>query len=111
MVNIKEAILNYTVNRWGRNRKSYVGATSESIRKCKPNNLKEWEDYYFGNVKSKQHIEQLGKEVYNALKNTVRNEGLFDISAIDSITEQDCIDYMFNLVIKRVYDGYVRENS
>jgi len=46
MVNIKEAILNYTVNRWGRNRKSYVGATSESIRKCKPNNLKEWEDYY-----------------------------------------------------------------
>ena len=111
MVNIKEALLNYTVNRWGRNRKAYVGATSESVRKCRPQSLEQWRTYYFNNVKSKQHIESLGKLIYQRLMDTVRNEGLFDKSAIDSITEQDCIDYMINLVINRVYDGYSRENQ
>jgi len=111
MVNIKEALLNYTANRWGRNRKSFVGATSESIRKCKPKNIKEWEEYYYKNVKSEAHIEELGKQVFKMLREVVRSEGLFDKSAVDTITEQDCIEYMKNLVIKRVYDGYTRENS
>lgn len=110
MVNIKEAILNYTVNRWGRNKKRYVGATSESIRKCKPKTLQEWKDYYYKNIKPEGYIEELGKFVYRMLRGVVRNEGLFDKSAIDSITEQDCIDYMKNLVTKRVFDGYMREN-
>ena len=30
-------------------------------------------------------------------------------SEVDKITEQDCIDYMTNLVIHRTYDGYKTE--
>lgn len=111
MVNIKEAILNYTANRWHRNQKRYVGPTSLSIRECKPKNLQDWRDYYYKNIKSEQHIETLGREVYEKLREVVRNDGLFAKSAIDSITERDCIDYMKNLVIERVYEGYERENS
>ena len=28
---------------------------------------------------------------------------------IEEITEQDCIDYMIQLVIKRTFDGYITE--
>ena len=110
MVNIKEAILNHAVNRWGRNKKRYVGATSESIRAYKPKSIKDWENHYFNNIRHRSHIEDLGREIYKILRNTVRNEGLFDKSAVDSITEQDCIDYMIKLVINIVYQGYTREN-
>jgi len=28
---------------------------------------------------------------------------------VEQITEQDCIDYMFNMVIDRTFDGYMTE--
>lgn len=31
--------------------------------------------------------------------------------AFSQLTEQDCIDYIFNLTINRTYDGYIREKS
>ncbi len=31
------------------------------------------------------------------------------VSEIEQISEQDCIDYVINLVINRTYDGYVTE--
>ncbi len=57
----KEWILNSVMNRFQLNFKRNVGATSESIRKCSPKTLDDWKDYYFKNVRSKEHIEELGK--------------------------------------------------
>lgn len=98
----KEWILNSVMNRFQLNFKRNVGPTSESIRKCEPKSVQEWEKYYFENVKSKEHIIELGKKLYIKITEVVQSE-------LDSITEQDCIEYMINLVINRTFDGYMTE--
>lgn len=55
----KEWILNSAMNRFQLNFKRNVGATSESIRKCEPKTLEEWREYYFSEVRSKEHIVKL----------------------------------------------------
>jgi hypothetical protein len=69
----KEWILNNAMNRWQYNFKRNVGPTSESIRKCAPKTLEEWAQYYFNNVRSKEHIISLGKKLY--IKNYRRAPG------------------------------------
>ncbi|HOV07880.1 MAG TPA: MjaI family restriction endonuclease [Spirochaetota bacterium] len=98
----KEWILNSAMNRFQLNFKRNVGPTSESIRKCAPKNIEEWREYYFKNVKSKEHIIQLGKKLYIKITEVIQAE-------VSEITEQDCIDYMMQLVIDRTYEGYVTE--
>jgi hypothetical protein len=98
----KEWILNSVMNRFQLNFKRNVGPTSESIRKCSPKTIQEWEEYYFKNVKPKEHIIELGKKLFVKISEVVRAE-------LDDITEQDCIDYMFNLVINRTFEGYMTE--
>ena len=98
----KEWILNSTMNRFQLNFKRNVGPTSESIRKCSPGNIEEWRNYYFNNVKPKEHIIDLGKKLYVKITEVVQAE-------VAKVTEQDCIDYMIQLVIDRTYDGYVTE--
>ena len=98
----KEWILNSAMNRFQLNFKRNVGATSESIRKCSPKTLDEWREYYFANVKSKVHIEDLGKKLYVKITEVIQSE-------VAEVTEQDCIDYMIQLVIDRTFDGYITE--
>jgi len=98
----KEWILNSAVNRFQLNFKKNVGSTSESIRKCSPKNIDEWRDYYFRNVKPKEHIIELGKKLYTKITEVIQAE-------VAEITEEDCIEYMMQLVIDRTYDGYVTE--
>ncbi|MCL2690347.1 MAG: MjaI family restriction endonuclease [Chitinispirillia bacterium] len=98
----KEWILNSAMNRFQLNFKRNVGATSESIRKCSPKTLMEWRDYYFTNVKSKNHIENLGKKFYVKITEVIQYE-------VSQVTEQDCIDYLIQLVIDRTFDGYMTE--
>ncbi|MCL2416627.1 MAG: MjaI family restriction endonuclease [Bacteroidales bacterium] len=98
----KEWILNSAMNRFQLNFKRNVGATSESIRKCSPKTLDEWREYYFANVKSKTHIEDLGKKLYVKITEVIQSE-------VAEITEQDCVDYMLQLVIDRTFDGYMTE--
>src|SRR5258708_7523924 len=98
----KEWILNSVMNRFQLNFKRNVGPTSESIRKCAPKTVEEWKDYYFTNVKSKEHIEDLGKKLYTKITEVVQAE-------VSKVTEKDCIDYMIQLVIDRTFDGYVTE--
>ena len=94
----KEWILNSATNRFQLNFKRNVGATSEAIRKCAPKSLEEWQAYYFSNVKSEEHIVKLYVKITEVL-----------VAEIDEITEEDCINYIKELVIDRTYDGYVRE--
>ncbi|MBF0203143.1 MAG: MjaI family restriction endonuclease [Desulfamplus sp.] len=98
----KEWILNSVLNRFQLNFKRNVGAVSEEIRKCSPKKLDDWEEYYFKNVRNRDHIVELGKKLYIKITEVVYAE-------IEEITEEDCINYMTQLVISRTYDGYTTE--
>ncbi|MBD3195451.1 MAG: MjaI family restriction endonuclease [Candidatus Lokiarchaeota archaeon] len=98
----KEWILNSAMNRFQLNFKRNVGPTSESIRQCAPKSVEEWREYYFNNVRSKEHIEDLGKKLYIKITEVIQAE-------VEEITEQDCIDYMLQLVIDRTFNGFMTE--
>jgi hypothetical protein len=98
----KEWILNSAMNRFQLNFKRNVGPTSENIRQCAPKTVEEWREYYFRNVKPKEHIENLGKKLYIKITEVIQAEA-------EEITERDCIDYMLQLVIDRTFDGYMTE--
>lgn len=82
--------------------KRNVGAVSEEIRKCSPRTIQEWNKYYFRNVRTKEHIEELGRKLYIKITETISAE-------VEDIMEEDCIKYMFNMVIDRTFDGYMTE--
>lgn len=98
----KEWILNQAINRWGLNKKRNVGSVSEEIRKCSPKTKEDWEKYYFEKVKPKEHLQELGRKLYIKISEVCSAE-------IEEITEEDCIDYVFKLVIDRTFDGYQSE--
>jgi hypothetical protein len=64
--------------------------------------LEEWESHYYANVRSREHINDLGKTLFVKIKEVLASE-------INEISEEDCIAYMKQLVIDRTYDGYIRE--
>ena len=98
----KEWILNQANMRWGLTKKNKVGPVSELIRKCSPKSLKDWEECYYSNVYSKQHLEELGGRLYIKITEVCQAE-------IESIAEEDCINFIINLVVNRTYDGYQSE--
>jgi hypothetical protein len=98
----KEWILNQSNMRWGLTRKKKVGAVMKEIRKCSPKSLVEWQEYYFKSVYSKEHLIDLGRELYKNIQDTV-------IPETKEINEQDCINFIENLVINRTYQGYETE--
>jgi len=98
----KEWILNSAMNRFQLNFKRNVGAVSEEIRKCSPRTIKEWRNYYFQNVRTKEHIDELGRRLYIKITEVISAE-------VEDITEEDCIEYMHKLVIDRTFDGYMTE--
>ncbi len=107
----RETLLNYGMNRWGLNKAHSVGPTSELIRACAPDNFEDWEKFYFENAVqkkkngfrvSKEYITGLGQTLYVKLSEVVQNE-------LESIQEEECIDYAYNLVLNRTYEGYRSE--
>ncbi|AEH23248.1 conserved hypothetical cytosolic protein [Thermodesulfobacterium geofontis OPF15] len=109
----KEWILNMATNRWGLNKKDSVGPVSEWIRECDPKDLKEWENCYFEKLKEflslkniflepYEYLEYLGKKLYTKITEVIRAE-------IDEVSEEDCVKYIYNLVINRTFEGYQTE--
>lgn len=107
----RETLLNYGMNRWGLNKAHSVGPTSELIRTCSPENFEEWKKFYFENAVqkkkngikiSREYITSLGQTLYIKLSEVVQNE-------LESIQEEECIDYAYNLVLNRTYEGYRSE--
>jgi len=98
----KEWILNSDMNRFQLNFKRNVGAVSEEIRKCAPHTIDDWREYYFSKVKPKEHIEELGRKLYIKITEVISAE-------VEKVTEDDCIEYMYNMVINRTFDGYMTE--
>lgn len=109
----KEWILNIATNRWGLNKKNSVGPVSEWIRECNPKNIKDWENYYFEKldiflsskgllVDPKEYIQELGKKLYIKITEVIQSE-------IEDIEEEDCVQYLYNLLINRTFQGYKTE--
>jgi hypothetical protein len=111
----KEWILNIANSRWGLTKKEKVGPVSEWIRECSPKEINEWEDYYYQKLKEfltkrkiglepQEYLRELGLKLYTKISEVIRAE-------IDEITEQDCVDYIYDLVINRTFDGYITEKK
>jgi len=109
----KEWILNVATNRWGLNKKSRVGPVSQWIRECAPQNIEEWETFYYQKLSKflnhkgialspETYLEDLGRRLWVKITEVMQAE-------IEAITERDCIQYIQNLVIYRTYEGYERE--
>jgi len=98
----KEWIINQANMRWGLTKKNKVGPVAEMIRKLSPKTLEEWKTYYFKNAYPQEHLEELGRRLYIKITEVCTAE-------IESITEEDCINFIINLVINRTYDGYQSE--
>jgi len=107
----RETLLNYGLNRWGLNKAYSVGPTSELVRTCSPKSFEEWEDFYFANAVQKkrdglkvtrEYITDLGRKLYVKLSEVVQNE-------LESVQEEECVDYAYNLVLNRTYEGYQTE--
>jgi len=98
----KEWILNQANMRWQFNRPRHVGKVLEEIRKCMPKSVRDWEDYYYKKVYPKSHLEELGQKLYVKVSEVCRAE-------IDDISEEDCINFVVDLIINRTFDGYQSE--
>lgn len=109
----KEWILNIATNRWGLNKKNSVGPVAKWIREISPKELKEWEEEYFQKLKifletknidlsAKEYIEFLGKKLFIKITEVIQSE-------IEEIKEEDCVDYIYKLLINRTFQGYQTE--
>ena len=113
----KEFLLNHACQLYQLTRPNKVGAVMNLIRQCQPTSIEEWEKWYFKNAKtegktpvriSKESLLELGERLYTKMTELVIPQIQ---EAINNITRQDCIDYVYNLTINRTYDGYQREKS
>lgn len=106
-----ETLLNYAMNRWGLNKASSIGKTSELIRNCAPATYQDWVDYYFKEAEQKkkdgrhvtaEDLVNLGEILYVKLSEVVSKE-------LEEITHEECVDYVYNLIINRTFEGYQTE--
>ena len=109
----KEWILNIATNRWGLNKKESVGPVSDWIRECDPKTLEEWREFYLKKLEEflsrkgikispSEYLEYLGRKLYTKITEVIRAE-------IDEVSEEDCINYIYNLVMNRTFEGYQTE--
>lgn len=113
----KERVLNYACQTYQLSRPNKVGAVMALIRDCQPVSFEEWRSWYFENAYTAgknptkvtaESLKELGERLYAKIKEVVIPEWE---AAFRELTEQDCIDYIYNLTINRTYDGYLREKS
>ncbi|WP_039766698.1 MjaI family restriction endonuclease [Caldicellulosiruptor sp. F32] len=113
----KEWILNMATNRWGLNKKDKVGPVAKWIRETAPKNLEEWEKAYLKLVEenilkpqnlefssAEEYLKELGRKLYIKITEVIQSE-------IDDVTEEDCINYIKQLVINRTFQGYLTEKE
>ncbi|MGB7583008.1 MAG: MjaI family restriction endonuclease [Sedimentisphaerales bacterium] len=113
----KEKVLNYACQAYQLSRPNKVGTVMALIRECQPKTIEEWEKWYFEKAHTdgknpvkitKKVLEELGERLYVKITEIVIPEWQ---EAFRQLTLQDCIDYIYNLTIKRTYDGFYREKS
>ena len=109
----KEWILNQATNRWGLNKKSRVGPVSQWIREAEPKTVEEWRQAYLERLRQwlaekgidmppEAYLNSLGERLYVKIREVIHKE-------VTEITLEDCVTYLWNLVIDRTFQGYRRE--
>ena len=109
----KEWILNMATNRWGLNKKASVGPVSLWIRECDPKSTTDWEKFYYQkladmlqkksiDLRPQEYLQDLGRKLHTKITEVIQAE-------IEEVTEEDCLQYIYDLVIKRTFDGYQTE--
>lgn len=109
----KEWILNIATNRWGLNKKEKVGPVSLWIRECEPKSIEDWESFYYkklsemlkekgATLSPQEYLMDIGKKLYVKITEVIQAE-------IEEVKEEDCIQYIHDLVIYRTYEGYETE--
>ncbi|MFN4032809.1 MAG: MjaI family restriction endonuclease [Fimbriimonadales bacterium] len=113
MASSKEWVLNIAFNRWQFNRPRYVGKLSEAIRACAPKKLDDWKSYYFTQVQPEgellgdtmeEHLTNIGKRLYVKISEQLHAE-------VSAVTEEDCIQYVYDVVLRRTFEGYQTEKQ
>ena len=113
----KEKVLNYACQTYQLSRPNKVGAVMALIRECQPVTIEEWEKWYFKNAftdgknifkVTEESLDELGNRLHEKITAVVIPEWQ---EAFNSLTLQDCVDYIRNLTINRTFDGYIREKS
>lgn len=113
----KEKVLNYACQTYQLSRPNKVGAVMALIRECQPKTKDEWEEWYFkkAHTENKNPIKitpeilrELGERLYEKITQVVIPEWQ---AAFGELSQQDCVDYIYNLTINRTYDGFIREKS
>lgn len=113
----KEKVLNYASNTYQLTRPSKVGEVMALIRECQPKALVEWENFYFEKAftKTKQPIkvtqetlDELGERLYSKITEVVIPEWT---TAFQSLTLEDCKEYIYQVTIVRTFDGFLLEKS
>lgn len=109
----REWILNIATNRWGLNKKDRVGPVSLRIREKDPKILEDWKFFYYKklsemlkekgiNLLPDEYLQDLGRKLYAKVTEVIQAE-------IEEVTEEDCIQYIYSLVIDRTFEGYQTE--
>src|SRR2546427_10651677 len=102
----KEWVLNQAMNRWQLNFKKSVGPVAKLIRECEPESLQDWEEFYYRHSegRSREALNQKGEQLYEKITTVLKQE-------IESITKEDGIKYISDVVIRRTYEGYLNEKE
>lgn len=109
----KEWLLNMATNRWGLNKKNIVGPVAKWIRECDPKNIEEWESFYYKKLSEilrekniclspQEYIQDVGQKLYTKITEVIQAE-------LEEVNEEDCLRYIYNLVIDRTFEGYQTE--
>jgi hypothetical protein len=86
-------MLNFAMNTGRYNDTRKLGNVMSIIRKQMPKSIREWESYYFSNVRSRDYVRRLAGQMATRY----------------ALPVTDCADYMRDVIIRRTYDGYVHE--
>jgi hypothetical protein len=111
----KEWILNMATNRWGLNKKNSVGPVSQWIRECSPRTIEDWRRFYYERLNemlkekgtglsAEEYLQDLGRKLYVKITEVIQTE-------IEEVREEDCIDYIYNLVLNRTFDWIPYRNK
>jgi len=93
--------------------KNYICPVSLWIRECDPKTMRDWESFYYKklaemlkqkgiNLSPQEYIQDLGRKLHTKITEVIQAE-------IEEVTEEDCLQYIYNLVINRTLDGYQTE--
>ncbi len=113
----KERVLNYACQTYQLSRPNKVGAVMALIRDCQPASFEEWQLWYFDNAYTEgknptkitsDTLKELGERLYAKIMEVVIPEWE---AAFRELTQEDCVNYIYNLTLNRTYDGYLREKS